>query len=150
VPDEFDAAHFPPPVAGKKYTSQRASQLIFPKVGTLRRRVYDVIAGAGADGATRDEIERLTGLAGSTVRPRVLELIEAGFVRETKDTRETAAGRAAYTLVAVADRREADRGEVRTGGRDIQEAGVGTPRDPGADAVCGRGDQQAGASVRPA
>src|SRR5208282_5505814 len=38
-------------------TSRAAAELILPKAGTLRRKVYDFIAGCGPRGATDDEMQ---------------------------------------------------------------------------------------------
>ncbi len=65
---------------------------------TLRERVYDAIAAAPA-GLTREELERVTGLSGNTVRPRVWELVRAGRIT-TCGTRPTTSGRRAAVLIA--------------------------------------------------
>lgn len=62
-------------------TSRDAAADIKPHVARLRARVLAFIATRGSAGCTREEIERGTGLAGNTVRPRVVELLEHGAVR---------------------------------------------------------------------
>ena len=51
-------------------------------------------------GATREEIELATGIRGNTVRPRCLDLIDAGRVYESAVTRKTTSGRKAFVLKA--------------------------------------------------
>lgn len=51
--------------------------------------------------ATRDDIEADTGISGNAVRPRVLELIELGHIRETDKVRKTRSGRDAFVLEVV-------------------------------------------------
>lgn len=49
----------------------------------------------GSDGMTAQEIERATGLAGNTVRPRLVALREIGRVEDSGRRRVTASGRKA-------------------------------------------------------
>lgn len=53
---------------------------------------------ASRKNATREEIEIGTGISGNATRPRLLELIELGHIRETAKVRKTRAGRDAYVL----------------------------------------------------
>jgi hypothetical protein len=100
MPDEYDAHQFPAPVAGRRETSKAAAKAVEPRVGTIRRRVLDYLRVAGPQGRTRDEIEAGLSMGGSTVHPRVLELIAAGFAVETKFKRRTRAGKEAFVVVA--------------------------------------------------
>jgi hypothetical protein len=75
------------PFARESETSRLAALDTFPRQDTHRWRILH--AAARAEGATRDELEVLTGLGGNTVRPRVQELIEGGFIFETDQTRTT-------------------------------------------------------------
>lgn len=61
-------------------TSQEAADLILPKSGTQRRRVYDFIQTMGPTGATDLDIQRVLGLNGNAERPRRVELVKAGLV----------------------------------------------------------------------
>lgn len=88
------------PFAPGSTTSRRAADLILPRVGTLRRRVYDVIASTGRSGATRTEIAETASLSENTVRPRVLELIAAKLIAETSRQR---AGRSVLVVIGYAD-----------------------------------------------
>lgn len=101
MPDEYDLHHFPAPVRGKKETSRAAAKAAEPKAGTIRRKVLDHIRAYAGTGRTRDEIEAGLGVGGSTVRPRVLELVQAGFVVETRFTRKTRAGLDSFVLMAA-------------------------------------------------
>lgn len=61
--------------------SRDAAADIRPHVAKLRACVLAFIASCGSAGCTRAEIESGTGLAGNTVRPRVVELLEHGAVK---------------------------------------------------------------------
>jgi predicted transcriptional regulator len=87
--------HWPPPAQAHSETSQAAGRDIDPYAVGLRAKVYGAIARAGAEGLTDLEIEEQTGLAGSTVRPRRVELVRLGLVRDSGRTRETKSGRKA-------------------------------------------------------
>lgn len=67
-------------------------------IRNLQQRKILAFLGSKKRGATRDEIELETGLSGNAVRPRTLELIELGHIRETAKVRKTRAGRDAYVL----------------------------------------------------
>ena len=62
-------------------------------------RVLEAIESFG--GLTRDELEVCLDMTGSTVRPRVCELIEGGWVEETSRTRTTRYGQAATVLIST-------------------------------------------------
>lgn len=76
-------------------TSRDAAADIKPHAATLRQRVLVYIAGRGAMGATSQEVELDTGLAGNTVRPRLCELRESGCIEDSGTTRKTVSGRQA-------------------------------------------------------
>ena len=71
-------------------TSRAAAAAVLPKVGTQRRNVYDAIARycdksnpiGDTWGLTDEQISDVTGLSGNSVRPRRLELLEAGLIEE--------------------------------------------------------------------
>jgi DNA-binding IclR family transcriptional regulator len=54
-------------------------------------------------GMTDEEIQRALKLNPSTERPRRIELVQAGKVRDSGRTRKTASGRAATVWAAVSD-----------------------------------------------
>lgn len=72
-------------------TSKAAARDIQPHAGTLRARILEHIRSRGIDGATDLEIERDTGIKGSTVRPRRGELRDAGLIHKTDRVRGRAA-----------------------------------------------------------
>lgn len=95
-----DLGMFAPPHNGTA-TSKAAAKEIRPSADTLRTQVYEFIALCGENGATREEIEIGLEMSGSTVRPRVVELLRAGRIRPVPETtRATESGRQAEILVA--------------------------------------------------
>jgi transcription initiation factor IIE alpha subunit len=80
-------------------TSREAAALIEPKRPTLRARVLKAIKRYGA--LTDEEIQTETGLNPSTVRPRRIELVEMGLVRDSGRRRETRSGRRAVVWEAI-------------------------------------------------
>lgn len=82
-------------------TSKAAAEEIKPSRDTLRQQVLEAIQLWERHGATREELEHLTGLSGNTIRPRVVELVSAGAVVEPAGrTRKTKGGRQAQVLLA--------------------------------------------------
>ena len=72
-------------------TSREAAKRIVPHKSRLQAMVLEAMHG----GATAQEIEERTGLAGNTVRPRLVELRLRGLVEDSGERRETQAGRLA-------------------------------------------------------
>ena len=62
---------------------------------SIRDRVLRAVAQSGDRGATEGELAEATGLAIEQVRPRRVELVEAGLVAKTAQTRPSASGQAA-------------------------------------------------------
>jgi len=60
---------------GTRAASRAAADRMAPHALTARERVYAAIREAGARGMTDLEIEAATGIKGSTVRPRRIELL---------------------------------------------------------------------------
>lgn len=75
-------------------TSHAAAAAIAPVSGAQRQAVLTCIYAAG-DGRTDEEGIADTGIAASAYRPRRVELVAAGLVRDSGRTRKTASGRAA-------------------------------------------------------
>ena len=73
-------------------TSRKAAEIIEPKTGTLRRRIYDFLESRGVHGATDEEIELALGISGNTVRPSRGTLVTDGFVSDTGETRKNRNG----------------------------------------------------------
>jgi hypothetical protein len=82
-------------------TSREAGESISPITGRLRAQVFEMIVSNGGDGLTDEEISLRLGLNPSTARPRRIELVEAGKVRDSGRTRRTVSGRAAVVWIAV-------------------------------------------------
>ncbi len=83
-------------------TSRAAASQIREHAPILRQRILDYIRDRGVNGATADEIEVATGLAGNTVRPRLCEL-RGGLEPQILDshlTRKTRTGRQAVVYIA--------------------------------------------------
>ena len=95
-PDLFTAPYQP-----HSATSKAAAAGIEPKAGTLRAGVLAALRGAGAGGGTDEQIQHWLGLDPSTARPRRVELVQAGLVRDSGQTRLTRSGRQATVWVAV-------------------------------------------------
>lgn len=70
-------------------TSRQAALDNYPRSGKQRHRVLLAIARAGEYGRTREELAAELHLPDNSVRPRVRELIEGGWVRATERTRTT-------------------------------------------------------------
>lgn len=83
-----------PPHQRHSATSRDAAQAIRPKSDTLRAAVMSYIASQGIEGATDEEIQNALGMQGSTQRPRRIELMNAGEIREI-GKRKTSSGRLA-------------------------------------------------------
>lgn len=90
----------PPSVRGSD-TSASAASAIAPVAGRLRKQVYEHLRACGEQGATDEEGIATLGLSPSTYRPRRVECVEAGLVRDSGTTRKTRSGRAAVVWVAV-------------------------------------------------
>jgi hypothetical protein len=82
-------------VIGHKTTSRKAALAAYPRSGTQRHRILVALTGRPM---TRDDLEVALKLGGSSVHPRVLELIEGGWVEEMSETRKTRRGQDALLL----------------------------------------------------
>lgn len=99
VPVEYRPdANRPAPNSGRG-TSAKAAGAIFPRTGTLRRRVLDAVGAAGEHGATDDDLLASTGLPPNTLRPRRWELVSGGWVVDSGRKRPTASGQDAVVWV---------------------------------------------------
>ena len=63
----------------KSLTSRQMALVATPKTGTQRRRVYDFIYYGGR--TTREEIAQTLRMPENSVRPRIAELMEGGWVK---------------------------------------------------------------------
>jgi transcription initiation factor IIE alpha subunit len=75
-----------------KETSIKARAKIEPKVGSLRRKVYELFINRGLTGLTDNEIEKYLHLDGNTVRPIRGSLVTDGFVIDSGTTRNNDKG----------------------------------------------------------
>ena len=97
----FDFAPLLPPAQRHSETSREAADAIEPKADTLRRLVLDFIRSRGDQGATDEECQDALGMAGSTQRPRRVELQNLVMVMDSGRTRKTHSGRNAVIWIAV-------------------------------------------------
>jgi len=70
----------------KSEVSRKAALANMPKSGTQRRRVYEYIYYR-KNGVSREEIARVLGIPENSVRPRVAELMEGGWVKVLTHTK---------------------------------------------------------------
>lgn len=82
-------------------TSRAAAASIEPIMAGRLAAILQCIRAAGTNGRTRNEIEIALGVKIQSVCPAVVQLLDAGLIRETDQTRPTTSGRAAKVLVAV-------------------------------------------------
>jgi transcription initiation factor IIE alpha subunit len=75
-----------------KETSIEARAKIEPKIGTLRRKVYELFLNRGLTGLTDNEIEKYLHLDGNTVRPIRGSLVTDGLVIDSGTTRNNDKG----------------------------------------------------------
>ena len=81
-------------------TSCEAAEAIEKPAESLRGRVWGYLAGCPL-GATDEEMQRGLGMNPSTQRPRRIELVDAGKVRDSGHTRPTSSGRKATVWTVV-------------------------------------------------
>lgn len=98
MPDLFDLLDQPTPVErlpAQRHspTSVAAAGRAEPAAATQRRAVLDYIRGRGAEGATDEEVQTALGMNPSTQRPRRIELVGSGHVRDSGRQRQTRSGR---------------------------------------------------------
>lgn len=87
--------------AADSETSRKAALANYPRSGSQRWRILQHIAGT-VKGATREQIAEALRLSGDTVRPRVLELLEGGWLRVTDRTERTRLGEEAEVVDVTA------------------------------------------------
>jgi len=82
-------------------TSRQAAAAIERDAKSLRGTVYRYLISCGSRGATDAEMQDRLGMNPSTQRPRRIELVEKGLVRDSETTRKTPSGRAAAVWVVT-------------------------------------------------
>ncbi len=92
---------FTPPSQAHSATSQAAATAIRPVAQRDRERIRGLFVAAGDSGLTDEEIVTATGLNPSTARPRRIDLVKEGAVRDSHRTRPTRSNRPATVWVAV-------------------------------------------------
>ena len=86
-------------------TSKAAAARIEPRAGTLRMaclNVYRQDALHGIGGQTADEVAACLGKSILAIRPRITELLKAGWLIETDKTRPNSVSGAAATVLRLA------------------------------------------------
>ena len=89
-----------PYIAGSQ-TSEAAAHAIRPSASTLREQVLAAIRASGLRGLTDAEGEALTGIDGSTYRPRRVSLHEDGLIIDLGERRKTESGRSSVVWYAT-------------------------------------------------
>lgn len=88
------------PFVSGSVTSLAAAESMKPASSTYRRLVLQVLRQHPL-GLTDEEIVGLTGLNPSTARPRRIELLTMGAIRDSGTTRKTKSGRQATVWLSV-------------------------------------------------
>lgn len=86
---------------GASDTQRLAALSVYPNTGTWRRQVLDSILSSGVIGATDEDLQLALNMNPSTQRPRRVELVEGGWVEDSKGRRKTRSGRDAVVWVAT-------------------------------------------------
>jgi hypothetical protein len=73
-------------------TSKRAALEVAPRTGTQRRRVLDAIASASSGGLTDEQLQTRLGMSGDSERPRRVELVEGGWIKDSGLRRPSGSG----------------------------------------------------------
>lgn len=81
-------------------TSREAAEAIAPSVNALQRAVLAHIQSCGERGCTDEEGIDALALSPSTYRPRRIELVTLGMIRDSGQVRKTRSGRAAVVWIA--------------------------------------------------
>lgn len=89
------------PFQAHSKTSRQAAIDNYPRQGSQREKVLRYVVGCGDSGATREEIAADMAMTESSVRPRIVELLDGGYVKASGRTRKTARKNAAEILVAT-------------------------------------------------
>jgi hypothetical protein len=89
-----------PPFQPHSATSRDAAVEISPRAATLRESVLNYLRSHPA-GLTDEEIQDGLAMPSSTERPRRIECVAAGLVRDSGTVRKTRSGRKAVVWVAT-------------------------------------------------
>lgn len=94
------------PYQSHSATSAEAAERAEPKAATQRAFVLDRFREWPENGWTDDELAEATGMNPSTLRPRRIELVNAGLVEDSGEKRPTRSGRRATVWRAVPAKEE--------------------------------------------
>ena len=92
------------PFARGSQTSRDAAEQAKPNAATQRARVLKLVRESGWSddpGLTDEQIQERLGLSGNTQRPRRMELVTMGLIKDSGRTRKTKSGREAVVWVLV-------------------------------------------------
>jgi hypothetical protein len=84
---------------GQSVTSRVAAIEAVPITGKARTAVFQVIKQMGNYGATDEEIQATLDMNPSTQRPRRVELVEQGWIKDSGRTRTTRSKRQAVVWI---------------------------------------------------
>jgi hypothetical protein len=90
-----------PPYQRHSDTSKAAAESAKLTAREMRARVLEYLRSKFPDGATDDEMQQSLGLNPSSQRPRRIEGVKLGLIRDSKMRRPTLSGRPAVVWVAV-------------------------------------------------
>lgn len=97
---QLDWLDEPPPYQKHSDTSKAAAVAMLADATTLRAQVLQLLTRADAGGATDEEIQTALKMNPSTQRPRRIELVGMGLVRDSGNRRKTRSGRYAVVWIA--------------------------------------------------
>jgi transcription initiation factor IIE alpha subunit len=83
------------------WTSELAAEQAETFKASVVKRVFDYLVSQGGQGATDQEIEEATGIAGNTERPARLALEKDGLIKRTRRWRLTRSRRKALVWEVV-------------------------------------------------
>lgn len=90
----------PPHVRGSA-TSKAAAERIAPKAGTKRAKVLECLKKVGTLGLTDEQMQYWLKMPANTQRPRRVELVKAGLIKDSGRTRPTLGGDQAVVWVVA-------------------------------------------------
>lgn len=81
--------------------SSHAAESIQEQTPTLRAKVFKCILQAGSHGHTDEEIQFSLDINPNSERPRRIELVRLGMIRDSGKQRQTISGRKAAVWIAI-------------------------------------------------
>lgn len=90
---------------GGMATAATAADLVAPRADTQRARLLDRFSMAGVDGWTDVQLATLTGLPANSVRPRRVELVDAGWLEAKGKRQHNGRDHTVWTLTEAARER---------------------------------------------